>query len=52
MKDYANWLPDEYAEDVVGKVVKEQILNPKKRFWTGLLHWKVLKLCIGYISML
>jgi NAD(P)H dehydrogenase (quinone) len=39
MKDFANWLPDENAPDVVERVVKEQILTPNTSWWNRLVAW-------------
>jgi NAD(P)H dehydrogenase (quinone) len=37
MKDFANWLPDENAPDVVERVVKEQILTANTSLWNRIV---------------
>jgi NAD(P)H dehydrogenase (quinone) len=39
MKDFANWLPDENAPDIVEKVVKEQILNANTGLLNRIITW-------------
>lgn len=39
MKDFANWLPDENAPDVVERVVREQILTPNTSLWNRMIAW-------------
>lgn len=39
MRDYANWLPDENAPDVVERVVKEQVLTKNTSIWKRLVAW-------------
>lgn len=39
MKDFANWLPDENAPDVVERVVKEQILTTDTSLWNRIAAW-------------
>ncbi len=39
MKDYANWLPDQNAPDVVEKVVKEQVFTRSTNWWKRIIAW-------------
>lgn len=39
MRDYANWLPDENAPDVVERTVKERLFTSNQTLWQKIVSW-------------